>query len=109
MAGKPKPAKERRTHPYQIRLTEAEFRALDKRAVKAGVNLSDLIRAAVGLDKHEPFDFDATVCPACGQLMVEGKTIHDACKPYRCRDCGTMSDAPIHTGGDPQTTHMPRK
>ena len=49
MAGKPKPPRERRTHPYQIRLTETEFRALDKRAATMGLNVSDMIREALGL------------------------------------------------------------
>ena len=74
MAGKPKPPRERRTHPYQIRLTEAEFRTLDARAVKAGLNLSDLIRAAVGLDKHEPTIGANGLCTTCG--FAPGGTAH---------------------------------
>ena len=55
MPAKKKPADERRSHPYQIRLTESEYQALDARAVAKGVNLSDMIREALGLPTMDDF------------------------------------------------------
>lgn len=72
MPAKKKPADERRSHPYQIRLTEAEFKTLDARARALDLNLSDLIRksVAVGLG----------VCSKCLKpLGKEATTDHESC------------------------------